>query len=179
MQIQWSQPVDGDQETDGFLCLPDLCCLALTLWACFFADFLCGLIVDSVPAGVKVGSVWASAMVVPKATISPTANDCNVIVCIPESRFRSAGSSEVNASTAILNPLFTEGHERKKSKRVAFGILRVMPSKHAGISKIAACWANPKALSWVRAKRAARGFLARADTSRLRTLALAPPKPYL
>ena len=93
MQIQWSQPVDGDQETDGFLCLPDLCCLALTLWACFFADFLCGLIVDSVPAGVKVGSVWASAMVVPKATISPTANDCNVIVCIPESRFRSAGSS--------------------------------------------------------------------------------------
>ena len=35
MQIQWSQPVDGDQETDGFLCLPDLCFLALTLWACF------------------------------------------------------------------------------------------------------------------------------------------------
>ncbi len=35
MQIQWTQPVDGDQETDGFLCLPDLCFLALTLWACF------------------------------------------------------------------------------------------------------------------------------------------------
>lgn len=93
MQIQWTQPVHGDQETDGFLCLPDLYFLALTLWACFFADFLCGLIVVSEPAGATVGSVWASAIVAPKATFSPTANDCNFIVCIPESRFRSAGSS--------------------------------------------------------------------------------------
>ena len=108
-------PTGSQRSGDGwFLVFARLVLFSTDFEGVFFADFLCGLLVVSVPAGATVGSVWVSAIVAPKTTISPTTNDCNVIVCIPESRFRSAGSSEVNASTAILNPLFTEGHERKK-----------------------------------------------------------------